>query len=156
VTRRWVVRGDPGSGKTTLLRHLAARLAEESPPRWVPVFQSLPVLLRKREFLLDRIERQMGRADHRGMAAVLEREGQEGRLLLLLDGLDEVEDREDAETLLRQLSERWPRTPLVVTTRPIGYRRFDAAFRELELQPFDRERRCCSSNVRRLVSWHGT
>jgi predicted NACHT family NTPase len=101
VTRRWVVRGDPGSGKTTLLRHLAARLAEESPPRWVPVFQSLPVLLRKREFLLDRIERQMGRADHRGMAAVLEREGQEGRLLLLLDGLDEVEDREDAETLLR-------------------------------------------------------
>ncbi len=143
VTRRWLIRGDPGSGKTTLLRHLAARLAADKGSPWVPVFQSLPVLIRSGQSLLERIERQMGRAEHRGLAAVLDREGQEGRLLLLLDGLDEVsaEDREDAETLLRELAGRWPGTPLVVTTRPIGYRRFDAAFRELELLPFDRPRR---------------
>ena len=143
VTRRWLIRGDPGSGKTTLLRHLAARLAAERESRWVPVFQSLPVLSRSGQSLLERIERQMGRAEHRGLAGVLDREGQEGRLLLLLDGLDEVsaEEREDTETVLRELSERWPQTPVVVTTRPIGYRRFDASFRELELLPFDRGRR---------------
>ena len=143
VTRRWIVRGDPGSGKTTLLRHLAARLAQASPSRWVPVFQSLPVLMRSRESLLERVERQMGRTEHRGLKAVLDREGQEGRLLLLLDGLDEVsaEDREDAETVLRELAERWPTTPIVVTTRPIGFRRFAGAFRELQLLPLNRKRR---------------
>ncbi len=77
------------------------------------------------------------------MAAVLDHEGQEGRLLLLLDGLDEVprDDREDAEALLRQLSARWPKTPLVVTSRPIGYRRPGSEFVELELLAFDQAQR---------------
>ncbi len=145
VTRRWVVRGDPGAGKTTLLRHLAAKLAEEPEPAWVPVFESLPRLMQRREWLLDRLERQMVRAGPgaRGLAAVLDRNGQEGRLLLLLDGLDEVarEDRDDAEALLRDLSARWPKTPIVVATRPIGYRRPANEFQELDLLPFDAARR---------------
>ena len=143
VTRRWIVRGDPGSGKTTLLRHLAAGLAAESSPRWVPVFQSLPVLIRDGRPLLDRLERSLGRAERQGLGRVLDRLGEEARLLVLLDGLDEVgmEERQDAETLIRQLADRWPETPVVVTTRPIGYRRFSGAFHELQLQPLDRERR---------------
>lgn len=146
VTRHWVVRGDPGSGKTTLLRHLAAKLAEPAAretPRWVPVFQSLPVLIRDGRSLLDRLERALGRAERQGLGRVLDRAGEEGRLVVLFDGLDEVspEHREDAETLIRQLAERWPETPIVVSTRPIGYRRFAGDFRELQLQPFDQERR---------------
>ncbi|MEE8526430.1 MAG: SUMF1/EgtB/PvdO family nonheme iron enzyme, partial [Thermoanaerobaculia bacterium] len=141
LTQRWVVRGDPGAGKSTLLRHLAAKLAGDPKRRWVPVVESLPRLMRKPEWLLDRIEREMRKTGEavQGMAAALDREGQEGRLLLLLDGLDEVprEEREDAEALLRQLSARWPKTPLVVTSRPIGYRRPGSEFVELELLPFD-------------------
>jgi len=69
--------------------------------------------------------------------------GREGRLVLLLDGLDEVarEDRGDAESLLRDLSARWPASALVVTSRPIGYRRPASELRELELLPFDGARR---------------
>jgi len=145
VTHRWVVLGDPGAGKTTLLRHLAATEARKRSPERVPIFESLPRLMREREWLFDRLARQMTRAGYpaQGLPAVLDRAGQEGRLLLLLDGLDEVprESRDDAESLLRQLSLRWPRTPLVVTSRPIGYRRPDNDFFELELLPLDAERR---------------
>ncbi len=154
VTQRWVVRGDPGAGKTTLLRHLAAKLASAPERRWIPIFESLPRLVRKPEWLLNRLEREMRKAGEtvQGMAAALDREGREGRLLLLLDGLDEVprEEREDAEALLRQLSARWPETPLVVTSRPIGYRRPGSEFVELELMPFDDGQR-----QEFLVRWFG-
>ncbi|MEE8526431.1 MAG: SUMF1/EgtB/PvdO family nonheme iron enzyme [Thermoanaerobaculia bacterium] len=153
VTRRWLVRGDPGAGKTTLLRHLAARLARDwRPGSWIPVFQSLPVLMRSEQALLDRLEKTFYRsAGLKGLSAVLDREGQEGRLLVLLDGLDEVgEARPEAESLIRYLSERWPRSALMVTTRPIGYRRFATELRELQLLPFDRGRRHDF-----LASWFG-
>lgn len=145
VTGRWVILGDPGAGKTTLVRHLAAGLAREVGRPWVPVLDSLPRMMREREWLLDRIARRLRRAGHsaEGLTAVLDREGKEGRLLLLLDGLDEVpkEDREEAEALLRDLSSRWPQAPLVVTSRPIGYHRPGSEFRELELLPLDEARR---------------
>ena len=145
VSRRWVILGDPGAGKTTLLRHLAAELARAAPSRWIPVFESLPRLMREPQWLLDRFERQMKRSGEPsdGLAAVLDRAGQEGRLLVLLDGLDEVprDDRDDAEALLRQVSSRWPSTPILVTSRPIGFRRPGGGFQELELLPLDGERR---------------
>ncbi len=145
VTGRWMVLGDPGAGKTTLLRHLAAKLSGEEGRQWVPVFESLPRLMKKPEWLLDRLEREMRKGGEavRGLASALDREAQEGRLLLLLDGLDEVprEDREDAEALLRQLSARWPKTAIVVTSRPIGYRRPGSEYVELELLPFDKRQR---------------
>ncbi len=140
VTRRWIVRGDPGSGKTTLLRHLAAKLAKDSMRRWVPLFQSLPVLLREGKNLLERVETLL---DGEGLSRVLDHAGEEGHLLVLLDGLDEVgpEVRPQAEQQIRRLADRWPETPIVVTTRPIGYRRFAGDFRELQLQPLDHQRR---------------
>ncbi len=145
VTRRWMVLGDPGSGKTTLLRHLAAALARQQPSAWVPIYESLPRLMREPEWLLERIERQMRQAGEpaEGLPAVLDRAGQEGRLLLLLDGLDEVprRRRDEADALLGRLARRWPQTPLFVTSRPIGYHRPAGDFVEVELLPFDRERR---------------
>jgi formylglycine-generating enzyme required for sulfatase activity len=145
VTGRWVVLGDPGAGKTTLLRHLAATLARQDDRPWVPLFESLPRLLRDRASLLDRVVRRLERAGQpaQGLAEALDRVGREGRLLLLLDGLDEVtrEDREEAEQLLRDLAVRWPGTPMVVTSRPIGYRSPGSGFREVDLLPLDRERR---------------
>jgi len=149
LTRRWVVRGDPGAGKTTLLRHLAATLAreeKESPrSRRVPVFESLPRLMREGGRLLDRIARRLERAGHpaQGLQAVLDRAGQEGRLVLLFDGLDEVpkEERDEAEKTLRDMAALWSSSALVVTTRPIGYRRLGSEFLELDLLPLDVDRR---------------
>ncbi|HXO26804.1 MAG TPA: NACHT domain-containing protein, partial [Thermoanaerobaculia bacterium] len=145
ITGRWVVLGEPGAGKTTLLRHLTATLARDERRPWVPLLESLPRLMRERESLLDRVARRLERSGQpgQGLASALDRAGREGRLLLLFDGLDEVprEDREDAEQLLRDLAVHWPDTPLVVTSRPIGYSRPGSDFRELTLLPLDRARR---------------
>jgi predicted NACHT family NTPase len=145
VTGRWVVLGDPGAGKTTLLRHLAATLARQDDRPWVPLFESLPRLLRDRASLLERIVRRLERSRQpaQGLATALDRVGRDGRLLLLLDGLDEVskEDRDEAEQLLRDLAVRWPDTPVVITSRPIGYRSPGSGFREVDLLPLDGERR---------------
>lgn len=144
VTRRWVVRGDPGSGKTTLLRHLAWSLAGDEERSWVPVFESLPRLVRDGRWLLDRLEhRFVGLGYGPGLSAILEGLGREGKLILLLDGLDEVprEDRESAEDIVRRLASAWPSSPIIVTSRPIGYRSPASGFVELDLLPFDEERR---------------
>jgi formylglycine-generating enzyme required for sulfatase activity len=145
VTGCWVVLGDPGAGKTTLLRHLSASLARQEDRPWVPLYESLPRLMREGRPLLDRVVRRLELAGHpaQGLKAVLDREGQQGRLLVLLDGLDEVprEDHEQAEELLRDLAATWPSSPLVVTSRPIGYRPPGSGFRELTLLPLDGERR---------------
>ncbi|HEX7186064.1 MAG TPA: SUMF1/EgtB/PvdO family nonheme iron enzyme [Thermoanaerobaculia bacterium] len=136
--------GDPGAGKTTLLRHFTASLAMERTRSWVPLFHSLPQLLRTQDFILDPVGIRMERLGYSGerLKALLDRCGREGRLVLLLDGLDEVprERCEEAEQILRGLADRWPKIPLVVTSRPIGYRRPGPDFRELVLLPLDRAR----------------
>ena len=145
VTRRWVIRGDPGSGKTTLLRHCTWCLAGEPERPWTPIFASLPRLMESGEFLLDAREKSLRRAGHKveGLAALLDQEGREGRLLVMLDGLDEVksQDRGEAVRYIMDLSRRWPASPVVVATRPIGYIPFDARFREVDVLPLDDARR---------------
>ena len=144
-TRRWLLRGDPGSGKTTLLRHLAWSLADAGGEPWVPVFESLPRLMADRLSVFGRIEEDLERADQPGTAIrrILEEKAGQGRLLLLLDGLDEVprEARDRAEVLLSELAAKWPRSPIVATTRPIGAWSPGPEFLELEVLPFDSERR---------------
>ena len=155
--RRWLLRGDPGSGKTTLLRHLAYRLAHErgdGDAPWVPVFLSLPRILRSGAEPLDALDAKLHSPlglPEGALAAALVDCAEKGELLLLLDGLDEVpeDDREAARALLRSTTKRWPEVPLVVTTRPIGAERLDR-FHELELLPFDDERR-----RRFLARWLG-
>lgn len=145
VTRRWLLKGDPGSGKTTLLRHLTRTLADAGGEPWVPVFESLPRLLRKPGWLLDRLEQTLDSGGHPGaqIRQALERQAEEGGLVLLLDGLDEVprELRDDAEQLLVDLAQKWPESPIVVATRPIGTGNPGPEYRELEVLPFDAERR---------------
>jgi len=145
VTGRWVILGDPGAGKTTLLRHLAASLGREDSPRWVPVYESLPRWLREPESLPQRLERRLRRAGHpaQGLPALFDQWARDHRLLLLLDGLDEVprEDRSEAEELVRDLGAKWPETPVVVASRPIGYRPPAGGFTEVRLLPLNRQRR---------------
>ena len=149
VTRRWLLYGDPGSGKTTLLRHLALTLAERGlggEATWIPVFESLPRLLRDHpgpvhypEFLAAQLQ-QVGGGEVEAWGMELDRLAGEGRLLLLFDGLDEVAsiDRRRVTQLLSGVTSRdgWERVQVVVTARPLGGYSPGADFRPLEILPF--------------------
>ena len=155
ITRRWLLYGDPGSGKTALLRHLAATLADPDraePAPWIPVFESLPRFLREHEgdvyypaALASRIHAVAG-GDASAWSAELDALAAAGRLLLLFDGLDEVPatDRGRVDALLSGVAARggWERTPIVVTSRPIGGHSPGSSFKHLEILPFgERDRR---------------
>ncbi len=143
VTRRWLVEGDPGSGKTTLLRYLAARLARAQGRILIPVFVSLPRLVEPMRPLLDYLSEEIGTLCGPRLPEVLGRAGSDGRLLVLLDGLDEVapERRDRVPRLLRKLEADWPRAHVVLASRPIGRGRLPEKYHKLLLEPFDDEQR---------------
>jgi len=139
VTRRWLVEGDPGSGKTTLLRHLAGGLARKGDRRRIPVFVSLPRLVEPFRLPLDYLAEEYGPLCGPELPGVLDAAGRDGRLLVLLDGLDEVrpERRDRVDKLLAKLDRDWPRSSVVLTSRPIGLGQPPPDFHKLLLQPFD-------------------
>ena len=155
-SHRWVILGDPGSGKTTLLRHLALSLAREVDPKWTPIFVSLPRFLQTRaENFFDAIDHEFHAAlelPRNALETTLQSRVRKGRLLVLFDGLDEVpqDQRDQAKSFLKAFGDRWPQSPIIVTSRPIGMERLSGKYRNLRLLPFEREQK-----VQFLASWFG-
>ena len=88
--------------------------------------------------------------------ALVDRALLNGRVLLLVDGLDEISDPGDRAAfvcMLRSAVQAYPNTALLVTSREAGFRHVAAHLAPLctlcNLSPFD------SDDIRRLsVSWH--
>ncbi|OMI36780.1 NACHT domain-containing protein [Streptomyces sparsogenes] len=168
VLRPLVVIGAPGTGKTTLLEHTtvvyARRRERRRAKRWLPVFVTLR----------DHVQQIVGdgvagvgltMADVARLtlsAAALgdapagwfEDHLENGRCVVLLDGLDEVADPHTRQRLVRWAetqAARYPDNRWVLTTRPQGY---DAA-------PMDGAevlvvRRFTPDQIRRFVhGWYG-
>ena len=142
---RFLVRGLPGGGKTTLLRYLGFRFAALGVQGDKEV---IPVFLRLRDFQcskrsLEEFVRQKIDADSDSpeMCDVLCGQSRflESPMVLLLDGLDEIEDVETNEKiagLLDEFARCHPRCKMIVTSRPIGLKREDyPLYRPLDLLP---------------------
>jgi formylglycine-generating enzyme required for sulfatase activity/energy-coupling factor transporter ATP-binding protein EcfA2 len=127
---RVVVLGDPGSGKSTLLKHLALRLASEPDaplPILVPLNAYADALSRADQNLEHYLaEHFAGLAQGiAGLAPLFESALAQGRAVILLDGLDEVQrDRahlvNKVEAFAREAVKRGNK--VVVTSRIVGYR----------------------------------
>ena len=147
-----VVTGNPGSGKTSLLKYLALRwVNEDSGP--LPLFIDLREYIREREGVPEYFE--SGCASYRLDARQLDQRLKEGSAVLFFDGLDEVFDPGMRASVIGEIAalvSRYPKAPIVVTSRKLGYeptRLQDAGFAHATLEDFDH------AQVRDfLTRWH--
>jgi hypothetical protein len=128
----------PGGGKSLLLKRLAVAYA--SPDRRsksddnLPDIDVMPVLIRCREWrdhiklpiatLLKSLPDITGQPDLVGLNTALIALFKKGKVLLLVDGLDEIHDDADRTIFvehLRAFLDQYPKTKLVVTSREAGF-----------------------------------
>lgn len=148
---RLVILGDPGSGKSSLIRYLALRWANIA-DRTMRDTQPIPLVIELGAYA------RWDCAGKKGIVRYLE-EGpvwhewpsgllaqllaQPGRIVLLLDGLDEVFDpqlREEVVNDIQRFSTEHAQTPIMLTSRIVGYqsqRLRDAEFQHFMLQDLD-------------------
>lgn len=137
---RLAILASPGGGKSTLLKRLALAYADPSrrglvadglPNRdWFPIFLRCRDLRELASQPLIVILRKLAEKDHLSAHAevflTLAQDAlQQGKALLLIDGLDEISDdaaRAALVSTLRAALDVWPQTTLVVTSREAGFR----------------------------------
>ena len=144
--RRLVILGDPGGGKSTLLRWLASAYAlhwqgsngyaQLPDTDTLPDEKWLPILIRCRDLSpevlgesLEKILEQHFEKTAKGVSHILASACREyleqGRALLLVDGLDEISDisvRWRFSEELDRTAEHYRYVPIVITSRIVGYR----------------------------------
>ncbi|MFL6333477.1 MAG: NACHT domain-containing protein [Pyrinomonadaceae bacterium] len=152
-----VILGDPGSGKSTLARYLLlSLLGVEGDTKLRRAFEGhLPLLVELRSYAGLRAESKcdtflqfveyLSQEEGWGLdAKALEHYLKEdGRAVVVFDGLDEIFDPEEREAAARRIAgfaASYPKARVVVTSRVIGYRRkvlTDAEFSHFTLQDLD-------------------
>lgn len=147
---RLVILGDPGSGKSSLLRYLALEWArdEDANRRYTA---PLPLLIELRDYNQWDCPNGKGFVSYLHHARTWHRLNQQtldallkisGRVVLLLDGLDEIFDpkeREQAINDIHRFSNDYPDTRIILTSRVVGYkaqRLRGAWFQDFMLQDF--------------------
>lgn len=130
---RLVIVGPPGSGKSTFFEWLQLKLAAAEEPLILGDQQAIPLLLRVRQLDAQAlpqgsalIEKATASSDRAMLMPEgwIERQMRHGRVLLLLDGLDETEpELRDRNIIpwLRGLCEQYPTCHYLISSRPVGY-----------------------------------
>ncbi|MEV0135252.1 NACHT domain-containing protein [Dactylosporangium sp. NPDC050688] len=129
--------GPPGSGKTTLLKHVALTLARRENRRAIPAKfrDKIPVLLILRQHaahiettpnctIADITNSSMARSGITEPQGWLLKQLNDGRCVILLDGLDEVATREGRRAVINWVEAqiaRYPNNYFVLTSRPYAY-----------------------------------
>ncbi len=163
-----IILGDPGSGKSTLARYILLALIDPSTPPLRGSAQGdddeklrrafdghLPLLIELRvyaglfaenkcETFLEFLE-YLGKTEgwHLTQAALHNHLKNDGRAVIIFDGLDEIFDPDKRDQITRQIvgfASDYPKARVIVTSRSIGYRRkilTDAGFTHFALQDLD-------------------
>ncbi|MER5934501.1 NACHT domain-containing protein [Streptomyces sp. NPDC002054] len=129
---RVLLRGEAGSGKTTLLQWLAVTAARSAFGATLAAWNGLvPVLIKLRRYAGRELPRPEALLDQAAgpltghmPAAWVDRQLAAGRVLLLVDGVDELpaEERRAVREWLRGLLHAYPDNRVVVTSRPAAAR----------------------------------
>lgn len=138
---RTVIMGEPGAGKTTCLRKLAievaARRSEPSQNQVIPVYIQLREWDQTSE-VIENARRQLLQQNAVWVASNVEKLCEAGRLLIILDGLDELPTnvRDQGVESILQVARLYPRLGLIVSTRNTGYDWRLPGFSYFEINPF--------------------
>ena len=127
--------GNAGSGKTTLLRLLATKQAADRTGR-LPVLVYLSSMTRQ-ESLLALIKRACAQFGLSLSRTVLTESLESGKLLILLDGVDEaVAHAAGVAETIKVFMAAFPLTQIIVSTRPWAALRRNASLFTVQLCPF--------------------
>lgn len=141
---RVVLLGEPGAGKSTCLR----RLVHEANLRSGQQVDTLPVYIQLREFTaagltVEHLRHLLGPQLDPTAADEFDPPQNGGRILLLLDGLDEITSQDERRTLLgniRDLCAQAPSIRIILTSREYSYHGELADFTHLYIEPFTLDR----------------
>ncbi|MGC1247024.1 MAG: NACHT domain-containing NTPase [Spirulinaceae cyanobacterium] len=140
-----MVLGKPGAGKTTFLQYIAIQCNQgQFLPKQVPVFIRLKNFAEDASdednfSFLDYLQVQFGVYDV--TPEQVKNLLQEGKVLLLLDGLDEVPENASDEVIkqIRKFSERYYQNNLIITCRIAAQEYRFQGFTEVEIADFSPE-----------------
>lgn len=139
---RLVILGKPGSGKTTFLQYLAMHSARaDSEINAVPVLLTLHqwvIAAQQTGFSLEQAIRHHWQ--HQGIAAEqMDQLLQQGKLLLLLDGLDEVplEQRNSLQHQIQKFADTYYQVQIILTCRLAAQDFYFRGFTYMEVADFD-------------------
>jgi len=167
---RLVIVGDPGCGKSTLLQWMANHYARAQQPDstspdgpdhddsalpkqdWVPVlvlcrdFSGYNLPIRLEDLLRIHLKvRQFTDAAIELLLPSFEQLLKNGKVILMIDGLDEIPDPQDRITFcsaLNHIALQYPGNPIVLTSRVVGFQvvreSLSANFDHLVVAPLDR------------------
>jgi len=129
-----MVLGRPGAGKTTFLKYLAMQcMADELFPDYLPLFVTL------KEFAESEAKPNLEEYCNRLVGSPLQSIYETGKALILLDGLDEVQEKDSRHVnqQIQALAERFPQTHIVLTCRIAAKSYTFQQFVEVEVADFN-------------------
>ena len=148
-----VILGDPGSGKSTLLQYLAVEWARL--PVKELVSEKITIAIELRDYIQDVASKNCQNFlefIHKGSRFVghlnqhqLDKQLKQGKVRVLFDGLDEVFDPQQRDTVIKQIhsfTQSYDQVKVIVTSRIIGYKPQqlkDAEFKHFMLQDLEPE-----------------
>lgn len=138
-----MVLGQPGSGKTTFLRKVgleATRIKKDGFEHdCIPVFIELKKFKNREINLKQEIIDQFSNCKFPDAKKFVDQALEQGKLLILLDGLDEV-PTSDLKSVINQIQEftnNYQKNRFIISCRTAAYRSYFEPFTEIEIAEFD-------------------